>query len=307
MRTFGRVVGFLLAVVAIPLFTMASCNLAVESTMLNPDTYKGAFEDQAVFDDLLPLAFPTIFAQGDDIDQSDFPVDLQQVTSVLDTEGWRAVLGELVPASWLQARYDQFVDAWVGALRGDFSQLESDVDFSEIRDRLTGPEAQQAADALLSAVPDCSLAESRRIRDIANGAEELLPVCEPTILGQRITSMTILTEWFNALGRELPAEPIPFNVLFDVQPDDVRVINLLFELDQSALLLFFLCPVALLSLIVIVAVRSLRGFGMWAGSISVGTAFTILISLVVFQTFIWVQSRHFSIGPKKLICLCVRL
>lgn len=279
MRTVGRIASLLLVLVVVPLLTLAACNYAIEVTMTNPDTYTGAFDDEDFFDDLLPVVFPAILSQANDFNPGNFPVDLNEVQARLDTDDWRAVLNVLVPPEWIQARYEQFVEVALATLQGDFDLLQSTVDFGEIRRRFLGPGARRAAESLIAAAPTCTLAENARVRAVVNESGGLLPVCQPTNLRNREMSVQTLENWFNMVGEQLPTEPVTTAELFEITLNEARGVNLLFELDQYALALFYLCPLALLALIVVFAVRSLRGFGLWFGFTAITAAVVLLLVL----------------------------
>ena len=48
MQLVGKIVSAILALLAIPMFTIAACNLAIEAAVFNRDTYDAVLEDDVM-------------------------------------------------------------------------------------------------------------------------------------------------------------------------------------------------------------------------------------------------------------------
>lgn len=291
MKWFGRILAVFLILIIVPLFIAAACNMAFTRTMINPETYRDAFENQDVFNDLLPVALPAIVRAAGTPDGNTHLEEMSSAVSlkaIVDTlEGDRDTLREvtnlLIPPVWLENQFDQMIDILFGMFRGDFSVLETPMDLAEIRNRLMGESAQDAARLILDAAPECTRTQTDIIRTIASGGTDELPICKPGNASLYTVSYSILVAWFNATGERLPAETVAFASFWNISHDSARVLNLFVELDFQFTSLTYLCPLGLLSLVVFFAVRSLKGFSWWAGTTAIAAGIGVLLMLLLLR------------------------
>lgn len=293
MRIIGRITALLLALLAIPMLTMASCNLAIERTLLAEETYRGLLDDDAIFEDFLSVVLPALMEVAEE-NQASLPpppdhfnpenadnlIQLQDITSALNPEARREVVSILVPSEWLQARTQQVFGIITGIMSENFTVLEETIDFDEIRRRWTGTEAADAAQIIVEQAMPCTRTQLDQLRSLLSDGEGTLPICNPNDAELSEQSQQLIQDWLGVVASQLPEEAPTVAEFFDIKTDDIRALSLLIELDRQGLILLFLAPAALLALIVIFTVRSLKGLGAWFGSISLTTG--VIIFAVIF-------------------------
>ena len=290
MRLFGTIFSFIFAVIAVPLFALAACNVAIKTSVFNRDTYDGILENEAIFEEFLTVSLPAIFdISGEDNvefqESGDSPIQIQEIVRVLQAkpEVFEEFASLLIPPEWLQSTVTQLVDAAFGMMDGNTDVLDSEISFAEIRQRFTGEEARQAASLLISEAPPCNSIQTEQLSQFIASGEGQLPICNPGDEGLESQMVDYITAWFGSLAEQLSAENVNLSSLFKMSRDDARVLYLFSDLNQKSMLLLYLCPAALISLIVIFTVRSRRGFGIWLGTTAIITGVVILMLIFALQ------------------------
>lgn len=293
MRLIGQIFSFVLAGITVPLFVLASCNYAVEQTLLSPNTYQAVLDDEQIFEDIIPVALNVIVEESErpvsppgapprpDVD--DIPLQLRDITEALTPTDLRDMTSILIPPEWLQARSQQLFEVGTGLLTGDYDTLEDPVDFTVIRERWSGDEAVEAASLIIDAAPSCTRTQTDDLRRFFAQGNGKLPICSPTLPAIEEQIEAEIVAWLNSVAEELPAEEITVQELFELDRDTIRSIAIFVELDRQGLWLTLLCPLALLSLIVTLAIRSLPDFGRWMGGIGVAVGGFLVLLLIVIQ------------------------
>jgi hypothetical protein len=285
MKLLGRMLATALILVIVPLFMLSACNLAFERTMRDPATYTHAFENQNVYDDLLPVALPAIFQAagtgGKHIEG--LPVEYRDITTTLDSDDWRVITSELVPPQWLKAQFEQSVNTALSLLNNDFSVLERPVDLSDLKARLSGDEAQRAAEYIITTAPDCTAEQNARLQSMGTDASALLPVCNPADVTLRATSIHYIVTWLDQVGQLLPEGTVTIQEFYQVPRTAARLVYLVGQLSSQVVSLLYLTGAALCALIVFFTVRSLKSFGRWLGLTILLTGMGILLVLVLLQ------------------------
>jgi hypothetical protein len=290
MRLAGKILSAIFALLAVPLFTVAACNLAIETAFLNRSTFDKVLEDDVIFADMLPVALPVIFtlpdAEGLDFEGRDeSPIRFRDIVLALQgkPDVWEEVTSLLVPPVWLQTTITQFVDVLFAITEGDFDVINDTVDLSEVRQRFNGEEASQAAMLIISEAPACTEEQVAELETFFSQLVGKMPICNPTDEAMIGRSTQVLEFWFTALAQQLGEDQTSVSDLFELTRDNARTINLLAELDHQGLMLTYLCPMALLSLILIFAIRSTKSFGRWIGGISIVSGIIILVTIFALQ------------------------
>lgn len=294
MRLVGRIVALTLSLLAIPLFTLAACNVAIASTLFAPQTYERVIADEMLFEDLLGLALPALVeGLANNPTEDDAVVRLEEIIRVLDQQTWEDVTALLVPVEWLQARTEQMVLGVLRILEGDFSHLEEPFNVREVRARLVGEQATQAATLIITRAPECTPEQTARLERLLQGEgspDATLPICNPQDSTLRRESVRVLIAWLRSIGEMIDAESTPsLGEFFEVTEEDARALYLLVQLDRQGLTLVYLLPLALLCLIVILAVRAVKGFGCWIGGTLAVTGATLILVLL------WLQASAFNL------------
>ncbi len=290
MRHLRTLASVILALIAIPLFTLAACNFAIEAAVFNRATYDAVLDDDVIFEELLGGILPLVL----NIPDAELNFDNQQTVNVQDiaialgdkADVWEEVSNMLLPADWVQVTITQLVDVFFSITGGDVDQIEQEIDLSVNRARLMGEEATIAAQLIIEQAPICSPAQRETLQRIIDEQDEQLPICNPQDPILRQAATTIIQDWFASLADELEGDRVTVAEFLDTNRDEARVgaisVDLIFN---QAFLLFYLCPLAFLSLIVIISVRSLEGFGRWIGSVSVTVGILILLIIFALQIF----------------------
>ncbi len=288
MRIIRQFFAGIILLVAIPLFMLAACNSALNAAVFNPNTYEEAFADPLLFDDLLNVALPAILQAAEEnvpeeMPFQNSPVQLAELSEELDEATWREVTTLLIPPAWLQARADQLLESLSNIVTGDYSTLENSFELEVIHQRLTGEEAAQAATLIITESTRCSRTEEAALEAFHTSGEGTLPICNPSTDALRERSITTLIQWLNAIGTNLEATSPTISTFFDFTAADARQLTLLAQLNQQLLQLMYILPAALLALVVVLAVRSLRSFSRWVGISLLVTGMLILVFLLILQ------------------------
>jgi hypothetical protein len=290
MRILGWIVAFLLMAFSVLLFTLSAWNVAIAEALYSPSTYDAVLDDERVFEDLLPVALPALLEaaeQDESFENNEVPVNISDVNEALSREAWRELTGLLVPPEWLQARADQIVSVLLRIVEGDLSALQDSVEFAEVRSRLRGEEADRAVELILNEAPQCTQTQIDRIRTLQAGGDVQLPICRPDDDDLRAFSAEVMRLTFNGLAEVIPDDTLTAGEFYEIASDDARFLYLLGEIDNQSGLLMYLCPMALLSLMVVAVVRSRRSFGRWIGSTSLLAGVVLLITLFMMQALLF--------------------
>lgn len=291
MRHLATLSSLILALIAVPLFTLAACNFAIEASVFNRATYDAVLEDDVIFEELLARILPLVLQAPEadiTLDDVEAPVRIQDIAIALedDPDIWEDVTSTLLPADWVQTTITQLVDVFFGITSGDIDQIEQEVDLTIIRSRLVGEDAINAAQLIIQEAPTCSLDQRDSLRRIIDGATEILPICNPQDPILQQASVTAIQDWFASIADRLADDRVTVAEFLNTTRDEVRAGSISVDLIfNQALILFYLCPMALLSLVVILSVRSLSGFGKWVGSVSITVGGLILLIILALQLF----------------------
>ncbi|MGJ3238221.1 MAG: hypothetical protein ACFE0Q_05895 [Anaerolineae bacterium] len=291
MRLASTIFSAILALLAVPFFTIAACNFAIEAAVFNRSTYNAVLDDEVLFEGMITSALPVVLTASEaDVNfegQVNASVRIQDVALALEDkpDTWATVTDLLIPADWLQTTSTQLVDVIFGIMARDLSVLDAEVDFTDIRTRFNGEQAQQASRAIITEAPACTNEQQVQMRAIIEGQPGTLPICNP-INDSALTNDAIgfLEQWLADTAQVLANDRIPISQAFDLNRDDARIFGIVVELifDQ-ALLLLYLCPTALLSILILLAVRSLKGFSRWIGSVLIAVGVLILLVILALQ------------------------
>jgi hypothetical protein len=288
----GRIIASIFAVLAVIFFTLSAWNVAFGEALYSPSTYNAVLEDEQVFEDLLPVALQALMESTEEEGTSfedEAPIEFADINEALSREEWRELTGLLVPPDWLQARADEIVTTLLSVAQGDLDVLENEVSLATVRDRLQGQEAEQAVELIFNAAPLCTQTQIDRIRTLQAGRSDTdikLPVCNPAdedLLDFSTSSMRI---FFNALAEMMPDESLTVSEFYDLETDDARILYLFGQIDNQSALLVYLCPLSLLSLIVVATVRSRKSFSRWVGTTGLIAGGVLFMTLLLVQFFL---------------------
>ncbi|PJF40717.1 MAG: hypothetical protein D6737_03505 [Chloroflexi bacterium] len=270
----------LLAAIIVFLFPVAVW-ISSSFDLLKPGTFKDGLDDQNIYPDIVPVVLPAILAANNNPDNI--------VTRIRDSVGdeqWRAIAAELVPPEWVQAQVETGIDNYFAWLDGDSTAIDKMLDTQIVRQRLRGVQAERAVDLIMVSAKPCSVEEIARLRRIARGAgaSDAIPVCHPpndsdlTMLERQL-----LLDQLHHIADVIETQDVSLVGLFGGREarDTMLAQRLTFQSMPDFIALFYLVPLALTTLVVVLVVRSLKSFGRWTGWISIASGLIALIPLAI--------------------------
>jgi hypothetical protein len=285
MRLIGRIFAIVLVLVIPVLLMAASCNLAIYNTMSNEQTYREAFADRSLLNDITPFAALALFATpGNPAVTSDGGLSMDRVISTIGVENWNAIVTEIVPATWMQNRFDQILRLFTGILQNDYSALDETVDVESLQARFEGDSVQDLASRIVKFAPACTPEQEELIRTFETDATSDFPLCNTSDEALQALSLSHVTTWLSSVGKQL--QSVTATQFFDLTSTEARGLHVILKLDEQSSYVSYLCPGALLALIVFFTVRSFRSFGRWIGGTLLLSGIGVLVALVAMQFFL---------------------
>lgn len=292
MRLVGNITSSIIVLLSVPLFVLAACNLAMVGSLLTRETYDDMLADDAIFENLAGAALPAITSASTEGEEIDFgvadntPIQITDIATALEDEpeAWATITELLVPATWLQSTVNQAADVLFSIFEGDVSVVASEFDLSDVRERLQGETATEAATLIIQSAPTCTRAQIVALTEFLNTFEGTMPICNPADENLRSQSISALELWFSSLAQLLVDDTLTVSELFGLTRDQAQQVHLSLSLAQQSFLLLFLCPMAFLSIVVIMSVRNLVSFGRWIGGTAIATG-VLLLSIVILTQF----------------------
>lgn len=290
MRTFGNIISAILILIAVPFFIAAGCNMALTGSLLARATYEDVLDDAVIFETVSAAVLPAIASASEVELQLDGRVQVVDIAFALEDnpDVAQQIAASLVPADWLQETVTQIVDVFFLILEGEASAIDTEFDLTEVRSRLQGEAAEEAAQTIIITAPACTADQTAELTTyFEEDGEVNLPICQPDTRERTEASIAELIAWFNDIGDALGEDTLTVSEMTAVTRDDARAAHLVFSLMQQSFLLLFLCPMALMSLVIILSVRNLMGFGIWIGGavIVTGVIFVLIIVLAQVAAF----------------------
>ncbi len=179
----------------------------------------------------------------------------------LTAADWERLLGILTPASWLQAQGDRALDRLAASLHAETGPLSAGISLGELKERLASPAAEEAFLAILRQRPE---ATPEQIQEAGGVPEGLRPpdAMMPQLRDKFRSAVRGLVDY-------LPDTFDPFAAGLD--PGWGRAVNALIDERDTLVAIEWWArwspalPVALLLLVALFGVRSLRGALLWCG------------------------------------------
>lgn len=285
MRLLGRIFAIVLVLIIPILLMAAACNLAIYNTMSSEQTYRDAFADPSLLTDITPFAALALFSSpGEASDSYTGNMSLNRVITSLDLSNWNTITGDILPANWMQARFDQILRLFTGILRNDYTTLDESVDVESVQARLEGENGQALAAKLVNLAPACTQEQESLLSTFQATSTGDFPLCKPSDEDLQAFSTAHVAGWLTAVAQDL--ESMTAATFFDLSPTEGRGLHVILKLDEQISYVSYLCPGALLALIVFFTVRSFRSFGRWIGGTLLLSGIGVLVALVAIQFFL---------------------
>lgn len=280
MKWITRLIAFVIAYIATGLFLIAAVDMAVSRAMLSTTTYRAAFNNDQFARNLVPSILTAMAEGSRNGDLDVWPFEAETLAERVDANTWAAATEVLVPESWVSEQVERLISLFDGILNDETTVVQETIHLQLLKQNLESEPAITAANRLIDALPDCTFAETELIQAIANGDETRLPLCKPTA-EFRDYSVTTIVQWLNNIGQMLPATT---NLeAIGITANSIQGLHLLVEINWQVVSLLFLCPTALLFLVVFLVVKSLRSFGRWTGIVVIMSGLAILGALFLLQ------------------------
>jgi hypothetical protein len=288
MRCFGRTLALLLVVVIVLITPCAFWMFNLQRVALDAQTYTSALQKQNVYQDFLP-ALVDIAATNED----STPAERLTFRALLNNTSmaeWVSLSDKLLPPSWLQEQIEGNINRFFAWIDGSRPIPDINFDLATLKVALR-ENAQSAAADIFPKLPNCNADQEKELTNLSAQAAGRIPICnsQDSNLDKVVTDH--LTNTFIALGTSLPdrwdlAEQIHkgetgSNDARFTEFDLVRVRSGIWVQSRLTILLF-LIPLALLSLIVIVAIRSGKSFFRWTGWALIGSGLLALLPVPFF-------------------------
>lgn len=286
MRILGRIAGVFLSASATSMLIVGACVVAFMTSLLSPQTWRDTLDNQALVDELLPLTLPAVvdtttasMLAGD----ADLPVSILDLNRALPSEAWRDLTSQLISDIWLEERLAQALNLFEGMSRGEAEVLQEPINLDAIRAQMTQIDASALAATILERVDGCTQPELSRLSTVAETGNGTIPICRPAEAEAYSFSQATIEETFSLLLEALPMGEVTVSEFYGITEANVEGFSLIVSTLNQLLLLLYLGPAALLSLVVMLAIRSQKGFGRWMGAVGLVVGFTLFLILVVLQ------------------------
>lgn len=269
---------FLAAFIIVAVLMVFPCGIwsvAASGALLSAETYKNGLSSQNLYADIVPIALPAIARAleeqpappGAQPPPQDNPlIVVNTIRDAIGEEAWREVATLLVPPEWIQGQLENGIDQFFGQLTDEEGTPAGyNLDTGALRERLNGPEGKEAIDLIIDSAPDCTALQNSRLRATASGTGDAqTPICKPSAL-LRDTMQVALEDDFAEFASALEEIEASFNEIAGVEDENLANIRLGLQAFAQLLSLGYLCPIALLGLVVALTVRSLKAFSRWVG------------------------------------------
>jgi hypothetical protein len=283
MRWLGRACALILIVFILIVTPIALWIYNVQRVALDPQTYKRALRSQNAYQDLLPALIEAPAAKDSKLDPA-HRAALQALVDNMPPDDWTALSDKLLPASWLQDQIEGNINrifSWIDAAR---PTPGINFDLTELKTRLSdNATARQAVDVVVQRLPRCTPAQETLIdRAVSAGSVEDFPLCYPASADRQRVVVEAFTNVLNSVGTQLPDhwdlnEQLRQAARGQQASEELMHLRAVIWLQSRLTVLLLLVPLALLSMIVIVAIRSGKQFFRWTGWAMIGSGLLTLV------------------------------
>ncbi|NDJ76408.1 MAG: hypothetical protein GYB65_09125 [Chloroflexi bacterium] len=319
MRCLGKLAGFGLAAVFVLLFPCSMWTFNTQYIALSKATYTDLFTDEGFYQDLIPVVVPALVE--DVVEDEELPpgeISLVQAIESVEYDEWEVIARDVVPASWVKAEVETNLDNFFSWLDGEENELVLVFHTAEVRERLAHDSARDPMEdpvfRLMNIMPSCTSSQEQQYEAYVDDPTRttVFPYCLPADpelqgdLGNRLNDardrvvtelpdeLDIIEEMENQTRKfaESEGEEIPEDTFSQAELSQFRSSV---RLWRRLLVLVFLIPASLLSMVVIVTVRSSKMFFRWMGwPLVIGSLFTLIP--LMFLPFIFHDIRVESRG-----------
>ena len=283
MRCLRQLIALSIVLLFIIVFPCSMWTFNSQRILLDENTYKTAFDDEGFYQDLTPRVLPALLkGLHDEPSTASTQVTLLDTINHLEQRDWEHIAPELVPVTWVEQVVETNLDSFLAWLNGNAPTLEIVFRTDALRRRLDSPEGEAAIRQMAQALPPCDPAQAEQFTAYINGvANTAFPYCRPESRDHQATLLSLLDQARQEAVAQFPQdldvmEEMRLATTQEMQAQghsastpfsdaDLSQFRSVIRLWERLLPVVLLIPVALLSLIMIFAVRSFKTFFRWVG------------------------------------------
>lgn len=292
MNLLGRTITLLLMIPIVLTLICAFWAFNINRVAMDPMTYKGALEAQNFYTSLLPAFIDAAASSSTD---PQLKAGFQSLVDNMSLADWTSVSDALVLKDWLKPQVDRNIDRFFSWLDGTTNTPSIAFNLTELKTNLSNTDkTKSVANIMIPRMPVCTKEQTQAIKDFGpTGDPTKLPLCDPSKKELRDNMTTGFTEVLAAVSDKIPAQwtlaeqiklvdpGINGRGLTERQLDQFRAQIWVF---QRLIAVLFLIPLGLMSLIVILVVRSGKQFFRWVGWGLVATGILTAITWFLLPT-----------------------
>jgi hypothetical protein len=297
MRCLGRLTALGLAFIFVVFLPCSMWTFNTQRIALSGDTYKSLFADEGFYQELIPAVLPALIEGIHDDELQPGEISLAKAINALNYRDWERIAPGVVPADWVKSEVERNLDDFFGWLDGDRNDLVLVFHTDVIRERLMSSSGSDAIRQIEEALPPCTPDQEQQFQQFVDHEPEVeFPYCRPMDAALREKLTVMLTVAKNNVAQDLSAELNLVDEMEQVAREEAikhgdpapststraerNQARASIRLWQHLLVLVFLIPAALLSMIVIVTVRSSKSFFRWMGGSVIIASLLTLVPLV---------------------------
>lgn len=291
MKNLTKGMAALCAILFIIVLPITLITYSAQQHLMQPVLYKTALEAQNIYQqipDLLADEIAHTLSQAAPTEAATSGEQaLTELFQTLEEEDWRYILVTLMPAGWAQTETETVLDDLFVFMDGETENLDISLSLEPFKANLEGPQGELVLERLVDALPPCTGADLFNfILEALTTDSPTIPVCAPPaeLLGENLETLQFLLP--------LAARQIPDTISFQLGVDDFEFpqtdslagpsnLVLLYRQINPAFQWSLIAGLALLVLIALLGVRSLRGLALWWGwPLTLGSA-VLLVPILV--------------------------
>lgn len=294
-RWLGRSIGILLALLILLATPCAFWTFNLERVALNSQTYTNALRAQRFYDGLIP-ALVDGAAAATNVD----PVVKEYLNALLtnlSAEDWAQISGLLLPLSWVQTQLESNITRFFDWLNGTSAAPGVQFDLKPIKSNFTEDKTRSVVQIAITRLPACTVDEETKLKAaIAQESLKGTTLCNPSADDLRQGVVNALGSSLMSLGDKLPERWDLVDQLRKAAESgsrgqrftefDLAQFRAWVWLQSRLSVLLFLIPLALLSIIVIVTVRSGKEFFRWTGWVLILSGLITLIPVPFYPAWL---------------------
>ncbi|MCC7447435.1 MAG: hypothetical protein IT324_08475 [Anaerolineae bacterium] len=292
IRWLGRSIGILLALLILLATPCAFWTFNLERVALNSQTYTDALRAQHFYDGLVP-ALVDGAAADTNVDPA-VKAYLNALLNNLTVEDWAQISALLLPPSWVQTQMESNITRFFDWLNGTSVTPGVQFDLKPVKRNFTADKVDSVVQIVMAKLPTCTADEENKLKAVAGETAAGVILCNPAANDVREKVVNALGSSLVNLGDKLPEQWDLVEQLRKAEPNprgrftefDLAQFRAFVQLQSRLSVLLFLIPLALLSIIVIVTVRSGKEFFRWTGWVLVLSGLITLIPVPFYPAWL---------------------